>query len=180
MFIVGENLKQLTKQYKIVNDIRDVDETCIELKLFSVIKRLVLPQNTSKNNHILKYGDSIPREYIKKEKIYDRGLKIPSKGCVLACSSQVVHIPRGYMGLVQTKGTLARMFMFAQCSDAQIDSGYKGRITFELFNASPFDIVLRAEQSVANLYILSASDKKVNEYEGKYSRAMEPTVPRYK
>ena len=70
--------------------------------------------------------------------------------------------------------------MFAQCSDAQIDSGYKGRITFELFNASPFDIVLRAEQSVANLYILSASDKKVNEYEGKYNRAMEPTVPRYK
>lgn len=174
MFIVGENLKKLAKQHRIVNDIRDVDDTCIELKLFNVIKRMHLPEEGC----ILKYGEKIPQECIKKEEIYDE-LLIPPKGCVLACSSQVITIPNGYMGLVQTKGTLARMFVFAQCSDAQIDSGYHGRITFELYNASPFSIVLRAGQRVANLYILSASDKNVNSYEGKYNEAMEPTVPIY-
>lgn len=78
--------------------------------------------------------------------------------------------------MIQTKGSLARLFVFIQCSDSQVDSGFKGRVTFELFNASEFKISIQAEQKVANLYILPVSDKNVGLYKGKYNNAEEPTI----
>lgn len=172
MFIVGENLKELTNQFNIVDDIRDVSETCIELKLHRVIKRM----NVTEKHDMLKYGERIPKECVKAEDILEKGLIIEPKEALLACSSQCVTIPQGYMGMIQTKGSLARLFVFIQCSDSQVDSGFKGRVTFELYNASEFKISIQAEQKVANLYILPVSDKNVGLYKGKYNNAGEPTI----
>lgn len=172
MFIVGENLKELVKQHEIVKDIRDVSETCIELKLNRKIKRICKADGID----ILRYGERIPSECILEEDIFETGLTIKSKEALLACSYQSVHIPQGYMGIVQTKGSLARMFVFAQCSDFQVDSGFKGYITFEFYNASDFDIYIQCGQKVVNLYILSASDKNIIPYQGKYSGFLEPTI----
>lgn len=172
MFIVGNNLKELVKKYQIVDDVRDVGETCIELKLHNIIKRLITTQSTN----TLKYGERIPSECIRKENITEHGIVIEPKEALLACSSQRVIIPKGYMGMVQTKGSLARLFVFAQFSDSQVDSGFSGRITFELFNASNFNIILQEGQKIANLYLIPASDKNVNSYKGKYNNASEPTI----
>lgn len=172
MFVVGDNLKELVKRYCIVDDVRDIEETCIELKLHEIIKRFKVPKRIK----TIKYGEVIPDELIVRENIRDRGMLIKPKETVLACSKQKVFLPQGFMGMVQTKGSLARMFVFAQCSDSQIDSGFCGRITFELFNASPFNIVLNEGQKVVNLYIMMASDKNVKMYQGKYNNADEPTV----
>ena len=172
MFIVGENLKQLVKKYNIISDPRDVEETCIELRLCKIIKKLT----PTKNVTMLRYGEHIPKECVMKAEIEENGLIIEPLGTILACSDQVITIPQGYMGMVQTKGSLARMFVFAHCSDFQVDSGFKGRITLELYNASQFGILLREGQKVANLYILPVSDKNVKEYQGKYNNADEPTI----
>lgn len=174
MFVVGNNLRELVRNYKIIDDIRDVEETCIELKLYKVVKRLRVTSNVTS----LKYGETIPKEVIEKETIKEDGLCMEPGDAVLACSNQKVYLPQGYMGMVQTKGSLARMFVFAQCSDSQIDSGFSGRITFELFNASPFNIVISKGQKIANLYIITASDKNMKLYCGKYNNATEPTVPK--
>lgn len=172
MFIVGINLKELVEKYKVVEDVRDVEETCIELRLYKIIKKLC----TSNGISTIRYGDKIPEEYIEREDISEKGLIIKPQETVLACSSQRIFIPQGFMGMIQTKGSLARLFVFAQCSGLQIDSGFKGRVTFELYNASKFDILLQKNQKVANLYLMPVSDKNVKLYEGKYNNADEPTI----
>lgn len=172
MFVVGRNLEELAEKYKIVDDIRDVDETCIELRLNKIVKRIKV---TGENN-MLKYGEKIPDEYVINEDISKSGLIIKPKEALLACSKQRIIIPRGYMGMIQTKGSLARMFVFVQCSDPQVDSGFIGNVTFEFFNASDFNVLLQEGQKVANLYLMPVSDKNVNIYKGKYNNATEPTI----
>lgn len=172
MFIVGVNLKELVEKYKVVEDVRDVEETCIELRLYKIIKKLC----TTNGIGTIRYGEKIPEECIEREDITEKGLIIKPQETVLACSSQRIFIPQGYMGMIQTKGSLARLFVFAQCSGFQIDSGFKGRVTFELYNASKFDILLQKNQKVANLYLMPVSDKNVKLYEGKYNNADEPTI----
>lgn len=172
MFIVGDNLRELVRKYNIIENPRDVDETCIELSLCKIIKKLIPTEKTK----ILRYGEAIPKECVHNEEIPEAGLMLEPSGTVLACSEQKVIIPQGYMGIVQTKGSLARMFVFSHCSDFQVDSGFKGRITLELYNASRFGVLLREGQKVANLYILPVSDKNVRMYQGKYNNADEPTI----
>lgn len=172
MLIVGKNLEQLVEKYRITENIKDVDTTCIELRLDRTVKRLC----ATIRNRTLRYGERIPGECIKVSDIGKDGLLLRPAEPVLACSQQKIVIPPGYMGLVQTKGSLARMFVFAQFSDAQIDSGFSGKITLELFNASPFNILIQEGQKIANLYIIKASDKNVKLYEGKYQYAQEPTI----
>ena len=172
MFIVGTNLKELVEEYKVVEDMRDVDDTCIELGLHNIVKKMC----KTKDIDTLNYGGNIPKQCITRKKISKNGLKIKPGETILACSSQRIFIPQGYMGMIQTKGSLARLFVFAQCSDWQIDSGFKGRVTFELFNASNFNILLKEKQKVANLYLVPVSDKNVKLYKGKYNNADEPTI----
>lgn len=172
MFIVGENLRQLVNKHSIVDNLRDVEETCIELKLHHIVKRIT----PAKANRTLKYGERIPNAWIKDEDIKSKGLCIKPYEALLACSSQIVFIPQGYMGMIQTKGSLARLFVFIHFSDSQVDSGYRGRITFEMFNAATFNVLLHEGQKVANLYILPVSDKNVKPYKGKYNNADEPTI----
>lgn len=173
MIIVGENLKNLIVQHEMVNKKNCFDETCITLSLSKHIYRF-----KENEKHTLVYGEKIPSKYYKKEQIKENGILIPSKGTVLACSNEYLKMPQGYFGLVQTKGTLARMFVFANCADGQIDPGFEGRITFEIFNASPFEIRFRRLDKIANLYIIKASCKNTQKYQGKYLRAKEPTLPK--
>lgn len=172
MFIVGSNLRELVEEYKVVENIRDVEETCIELKLYKSVKKLC----RTKDITTIKYGEKIPDQCVQNIDIAKEGLNIKPKETVLACSSQKICIPQGYMGMIQTKGSLARLFVFAHCSDSQIDSGFKGRVTFELYNASNFNILIQENQKVANLYLMPVSDKNVRVYEGKYNNADEPTI----
>lgn len=172
MFIVGINLKELVEKYKVVDDIRDVEETCIELRLYNIVKKMC----KTKDIETIKYGEKIPEQCVTRENISESGLIIKPGETILACSSQHIFVPQGYMGMIQTKGSLARLFVFAQCSDLQIDSGFKGRVTFELYNASNFNIILQENQKVANLYLMPVSDKNVKLYEGKYNNADEPTI----
>ena len=172
MFIIGENLKELCHTHTIVDNEKDIDETCIELKLDKLIKKVV----PTKKYDTLKYGEAIPSECVKSYTLNEKGLLLKPKECVLACSSQNINIPCGYMGMIQTKGSLARLFVFAHCVDSQIDSGFRGKVTFELYNSSKFNIVINAGQKIANLYIISASDKNIKPYVGKYCNAQEPTI----
>jgi hypothetical protein len=172
MFVVGNNLRELVQKHNIVENVNDVDETCIELRLHKVIRRFHITNTID----TLKYGDPIPKEIGIKETVGNEGLTLKPNETVLACSKQQIFLPQGFMGMVQTKGSLARMFVFAQCSDSQIDSGFRGRVTFELFNASPFNIIINKGQKIANLYIMMGSDKNVKKYQGKYNLADEPTL----
>ena len=104
------------------------------------------------------------------------GLIIPPHTAVLASSREVINMPVGYMGLLQTKGSLARMMVSLHFSDGQVDCGFRGKITFEVFNASSFTITIPAKAAVGNLYILKANTLDCQPYSGKYGNADGPTI----
>jgi len=157
-----------------VDAVQAAEDSCISLTLHSDVIKL---RPTNSENTLL-YGESIPDKYIEDLKVPIEGLTLAPKKTLLACSTEYVKMPRGYMGFVQTKGTLARFFVFVQCSDAQIDSGYCGRVTFEIYNASEFNIILRSGQPVGNMYVAKLSDTNSPLYDGKYQNSNKPSLPK--
>src|ERR1700744_3665446 len=133
MLIVGDNLRALIEQHKMV-ETRDTcfDDTSISLSLDYQITTITPPPNA-----ILTYGDPIPAEYIQETHISaDQGLVIGPQGAILACSLERVRVPSGYFGLLQTKGSLGRLFVSVHCCDGQVEPGFDGKITFEICNHS--------------------------------------------
>ncbi|WP_041258106.1 dCTP deaminase [Fibrella aestuarina] len=174
MIIVGDNLKSLITQHNIVDDLASgFDNTSIGLTLDSLIIKII-PNDESV---ILTYGTEIPEEWIQEQVInINDGVVLEPKQSVLACSYETVKIPIGYFGLLQTKGSLARLFVSLHCNDSQIEPGFKGKITFEICNLSNMRIRLLPRQKVGDLFIIKASTKHVNSYNGRYQNATKPTI----
>ncbi len=172
MLIVGDNLIELVQQHEIVNKSENFDVTCISLKLGSETISYVKKPGFD----TLVYGEHIPEDIIEKKCITDEGIIIPPHSSVLASSYEYIKMPIGYFGLIQTKGSLARLFVSIQFSDGQVDPGFAGKLTFEIFNGSEFNIKLHKTQKVANLYIFKTSTKNIKSYKGKYNNANGPTI----
>lgn len=169
--IVGNDLKKLIKKYNICNE-KQYDITSIKMDLGDEIIRLV----PNKLINELIYGEPIPNECILREKIAEDGIIIKPKTSLIACSSSAINMPLGYFGLLQTKGSLARMMISIHFSDGQIDPWFKGNVTYEIFNGSDFNIKLYKKQFVGNLYIFKTSTKNIKPYNGKYSNSTGPTI----
>jgi len=122
------------------------------------------------------YSHALPAAWIKKKRIEDAGIVLPGKSCLLGCSREVISMPLGYFGLLQTKGSLARLFVLINCCDGQVDAGYSGKITFEIINMANFDVRLLPNQRVAQLFIFKTSTRLVEPYKGRYQGAQEPTI----
>lgn len=118
MIVVSENLKGLIEQTSLV-PLTALDEFSITLTLSKDIVRLDVP-----NGQEVVYGTKVPEEYIKEEVLTD-ALILSPRQAVLACSKELVKMPKGYMGLLQTKGSLARLFVSVHCSDGQVEPGLK-------------------------------------------------------
>lgn len=172
MIIVGKNLESLMLQHRMTDRNNCFDETCIGLSLGDTY----IYMDAKKKGRILSYGEKIPDEIIKTKEIEGNGLILYPHKAVLACSAETVRMPAGYFGLLQTKGSLARMFVSLHFSDGQIDPGYEGKVTFELFNAGEYPVRLLKHQLVGNLYILKASTDTHKLYDGRYSKAKGPTI----
>ncbi len=100
---------------------------------------------------------------------------LPPNGIVLACTEEEVDIPTDKFGFVQTKGSIARGFISVHMSDGQVDPGYKGKITLELFNASTFYYKLAPGMQIASLFFMK-TDVPVESYNGRYQGAGAPTT----
>jgi dCTP deaminase len=169
MLIVGENLKTLNKQLNICEE-RLFDENSLIIEIDDVI---FTPIN--ENNSPIKYGHSQVDKHFIKNTITNGEILLKPSGIALACSRSNFDIPNGYFGVVQTKGSLARLFVAATCNDSQIDPGFSGKITLEIINFSPFDIIIPVGSKVAQLYIYKCSTLS-KLYDGKYGKSDIPTI----
>lgn len=167
MIITGKNLKSLIKQYNIINE-QAYDQFSVSLSLDNQILRF------KSDVPYITYGQEIPDEYIEQINLQD-GYILKPKQAILACSSEYINMPKGYMGLLQTKGSLARLFITIHCCDGQIESGYNGKVTFEICNMGTIPVKLNAGQKIAQMFIFKTScdDEK---YVGKYNNADKPTI----
>ena len=171
MVVVGDNLKGLIRAKGICEE--DLfDEFSVKIKLDRTIFRL-----TPIEGKVIKYGSHEVNEYYNQELLKDGELLLKSGECVLACSSQHITMPLGYIGFVQTKGTLARLFVAAHCADAQIEPGFSGKVTLEIMNQSPFDIAIPVGANIAQVYVMRCSTDNSKAYNGKYQSKEIPTLP---
>lgn len=173
MLVVGENLKQLIDQFNIVDDDKCFDNTSISLRLH---RSIITQKKDEQEDVVITYGDEIPEQLIERSEIPSEGVIIPPKSCILACSYEEVNIPEGYFGFLQTKGSLARLFVSLSCTDGQVDPGFKGNITFEICNLSNFSVRLKYRQKVGQLFVFKTSTNHVELYNGRYQNAKGPTI----
>lgn len=119
------------------------------------------------------YGENIDRKNISTVEIVNEYI-LKSGHSILACSSENIFMPRGYIGFLQTKGSLARLFVTAHCCDGQIEPGFSGRVTFEICNMGHLDIRLLPNVPVAQLFIFKCSSDRET-YNGQYNNSEFPT-----
>jgi deoxycytidine triphosphate deaminase len=171
MVVVGDNLKGLIQAKNICSD-NLFDEYSIKVELNRTVFRLKPQEGIT-----IKYGSQTVDEYYNKEELKEGELVLAPGECVLACSSEDVIMPLGYIGFVQTKGTLARLFVAAHCADAQIEPGFSGKVTLELMNQSPFQISIPVGANIAQIFIMRCSTDNSKPYNGKYKSSDIPTLP---
>ncbi|HEF8786617.1 TPA: dCTP deaminase [Providencia alcalifaciens] len=174
MMLIDDNLKYIAKDNEICEREDLIEDFCIQVRLSTEIY-----YKLKKTDLKITYGtnsDSISDGY---EKLLgsETPMILQPMDRVLACSQEKYKIPRNTFGLIQTKGSLARLFVQVTCCDGQIEPGFEGKITLEIVNLSPFTIELPALSKVAQLYLFQCSMKSKKPYSGKYAESNGPTLP---
>lgn len=173
MIVIDTGLAQLTDQFSIC-DKKLVDDFSLKIEISdSYFEPLLEKANVVYG----RYPD--PKKLFSEKKTAKQNIKLEPGGRVITCSRHKYKIPLGYFGLVQTKGTLARMFVQATCNDGQVEPGFNGYITLEIVNFSPWTVEIPVGSEVAQLYLLRCSSPAPQAYHGRYSDlALEgPTIP---
>ena len=145
MVITEVNLKELMEQYQIA-PIGCYDTFSITLHLSRFISKYCCSEN-----HVVTYGQKV-----NDDELID------------------VKMPEGYIGFLQTKGSLARLFITAHCCDGQIEPGFEGCVTFELCNMGNLNVKLLPYSPIAQLFVFKTSSNN-EKYNGKYNKSDKPT-----
>lgn len=167
MVIVSDDLRELIANSNVV-PIGCYDTFSVTLSLGPTLIKYL-----TDNVEFIDYKGVIPQEVIDAT-IVDDYLTLNPKECVLACSNEYVKMPKGYIGFLQTKGSLARLFVMAHCCDGQVEPGYEGRVTFELTNLGEAPVRIHFGQPIAQMFIHQVSSDK-DAYSGHYSHSDLPT-----
>lgn len=176
MIVVSENLAGIVRSLKICDQAL-VEEFSIKIRLDRKIYRLRKPVDDLPS---IKYGSHIDHKlYFGDLETITETLTLGPGECALACSQDKYIMPAGYFGLIQTKGSLARIFVSATANDGQIEPGYSGKITLELINHSPFSIEIRPSAIVAQMFVFRCSSEASKLYNGRYQGADVPTLPNF-
>jgi deoxycytidine triphosphate deaminase len=178
MLIIDKNLRGLVSQHSICDDTL-VEDFCLSIRLGSDV---FLPKKAGANGELIDvtYGHSPnPASLFHEKKKIDQNLCLAPREVAIASSDAIYKIPRNYFGLVQTKGTLARMFVSITCSDGQIEPGFNGKITLEIVNLSPWNIRIPVFSEVGQLYLIKCSSEIQKGYHGRYEKESKngPTIP---
>lgn len=96
---------------------------------------------------------------------------------VLMDSKEVLNIPNGILSFVHGRSSIARLGIQIEQAGL-IDAGFRGTITFEIFNQSYFPIILYPGIRIAQVYFFKAERAKMAYGKlGKGSKYYEQTGP---
>lgn len=177
MIIIEKNLEQLIAQAAVC-DRALVDDYSIKIKLGRDCYRV---RDESVSRSVVYESHPDPSTLFSDRVAADQNLILAPGERVLACSKHSYKMPLDCFGLVQTKGTLARLFVQATCNDGQVEPGFEGFITLELLNLSPWKVELPVGSDVAQMYVIKCSSPASKGYSGRYSDASKigPTIARF-
>lgn len=165
MIIIEKNLEQLIDQFSIC-DRNLADDFSIRVQLGPEVFDV---NNDGKGSRVVYGSHPDPSTLFSPKRRVDQNLVLCPGQQVIACSNARYKMPVDYFGLVQTKGTLARLFVQATCNDGQIEPGFEGFITLEIVNFSPWVVEIPVGADVAQIYLFKSSSVANNAYAGRYS-----------
>lgn len=93
--------------------------------------------------------------------------RIPSRAFVLATTDEYVELSGELTAFIEGRSSIGRKGLFIH-NAGYIDPGFEGRITLELFNASPRPIVVHKGMSICQMVVLKTSSFVQHPYNGKY------------
>ena len=78
---------------------------------------------------------------------------------VLMASKEILNIPNGILSFVQGRSSIARLGIQTEQAGL-IDAGFRGTITFEVFNQTNYQIILYEGMRIAQVYFFKAQKAK--------------------
>lgn len=174
MIVIEKNLEQLAAQYSIC-DKSLIDDFSLKIQMGN---HYYEAKGDSEGQKIVYGLHPDPASVFSEKKEVAQNLSLAPGGHVIACSKHKYAIPIDYFGLVQTKGTLARLFVQTTCNDGQVEPGFDGYVTLEIVNMSRWTIEIPVGSDIAQLYLIKCSSPASRPYSGRYAvKAKEgPTV----
>ncbi len=173
MIVIEKNLEQLTGQYSIC-DRSLVDDFSLKIQMGNHYYKA----NSAFKGKVVYGSHPDPATLFSERQDIDQNLSVAPGEQVITCSRHRYSIPLDYFGLVQTKGTLARLFVLATCNDGQVEPGFDGYITLEIVNLSSWTIEIPVGSDIAQLYLIKCSSPAARAYHGRYAAKSKdgPTV----
>jgi dCTP deaminase len=163
MIVIDKNLEHLAFQYSIC-DKSLFDEFSLKIQLGHHYYEPI----RDSAQEIVYMAHPTPATLFSERKQIAQNLELHPGEQVITCSKHRYKIPLDYFGLVQTKGTLARLFVQVTCNDGQVEPGFEGFITLEIVNLSPWTIKIPAGVDIAQMYLLKCSSAASAPYHGRY------------
>jgi dCTP deaminase len=177
MLIIESNLASLAEQ-KSICDLSLVERFCLTIRLG---KEVYHPRKTEDGALIEVTYDHTPEPetLFDQLSLIDQNLELLPGESVIGCSFDLFSIPLNCFGLLQTKGTLARMFVSITCNDGQIEPGFQGKVTLEITNNSPWKVKIPLKSHIGQLYIFRCTTTAQETYSGRYAELAKvgPTIP---
>ncbi len=163
------DLKSLLSAGKLVVEPLDknINPTSIDLRLGSTLIQYTDP--------IIRL-DTKPK--YKEIDITSEGYLLAPGEFVLGMTKEIVSIPNGYQGFIETKGNIARAGIQVHNGDGHIDPGFSGNITLEICNMhrNGSSILLAPDIYVCQLFVYKLSSECDAPYKGRYSGHRKPTI----
>ncbi len=162
MILSDKKIKSLLQQNELVIEpltVQSIQPASIDCRLGS--HYLLVDENQNKEG-VLSFD-----KQIKYREITSDSIILPPKSFILATTHEYIHIPNGYSAFVEGRSSIGRMGLFIQ-NAGWVDSGFKGNITLELYNANSLPIRLTAGKRICQLVICQMDQPSENPYKGKY------------
>jgi dCTP deaminase len=96
---------------------------------------------------------------------------IPPRGFMLGVTMERVQVPLTMAARLDGKSSLGRLGLIVHLTAGNIDPGFNGNITLELFNTAPYPIKLYAGMPIAQIVFIKLTSPCKQGYSGKYQGA---------
>ncbi len=117
-------------------------------------------------------GETVPHQSVESDRFV-----LEPHHFVLASTAEVIQVPEHMAAYVEGRSSIGRLGLQVQ-NAGFIDAGFKGQITLELANQSPFPIVLKPGTRICQIVFVQMAEAAEKPYSGKYGGQMGATPSR--
>jgi dCTP deaminase len=90
---------------------------------------------------------------------------------VLGVTNERICLPDNIAGKLDGKSSLARWGLLIHVTGGNVDPGWRGPLTLEIFNAFPVPIILRSDRAICQIVFQQLTAPAVEPYSGRYQDA---------